>query len=313
MIHICELTKRYGERLALDGVSFAVRRGEVLGLLGLNGAGKSTTMNILTGYIGATSGTATIAGHDIAREPLAAKRAIGYLPEQPALYGDLRVGEQLDFVCDLRGVAARRREHLAEIADRVGIAPVMGRLIRNLSRGYRQRVGLAQALIGAPPVLVLDEPTAGLDPSQASEVRALICSLGETRTVIVSSHILSDIQAVCGRVIVLHRGRLLADDAPERLGARARPGGRLIARIRGAPEAVREALRGVPGLEEVEALAPQEPGTWEYGLVGAPGQDIREGVFRAVARADLPLLESRSEGTSLEEVFLRLVQGDREE
>jgi ABC-2 type transport system ATP-binding protein len=309
LIHVQGLTKRYGDKLALDNVSFDVKSGEVLGLLGLNGAGKTTAMNILTGYIGATSGSATIDGYDISREPLKAKRVIGYLPEQLAFYSDMRVREFLDFVCDLKQVRVQRKEHLTTICERVGIAHMAGRLIRNLSRGYRQRLGFAQALIGDPKVVILDEPTSGLDPSQIVEIRALIREIGRTRTVIMSSHVLSEIQALCTRVVVLHRGRLVADDAPEALGRSLGSANRMVARIQGQPERVQAALNRVAGIARVVVLAQREPNAYEYTIEGARDRDIRADVFRALARADLPLLDARSGEDSLEQVFLSLVAG----
>lgn len=311
MIHVEGLTKRYGDKLALDNVSFDVQIGEVLGLLGLNGAGKSTAMNILTGYIGATSGTVTIDGHDIRQEPLKAKRVIGYLPERLAFYSDMRVRNYLDFVCDLKGVKTGRKAHVARICERVGIAHITGRIIRNLSKGFRQRLGFAQALLGNPKVLILDEPTAGLDPSQIIEIRSLIQEIGKTSAVIISSHVLSEIQAVCTRVIVLHDGRLLADDTLESLNKAARTAHQVIARIRGKPAQVQLALSQVPSLKQVKVLARKEPDAYEYFIEGAHEQDIRADVFRALAQADLPLLYTRSEETSLERVFLRVV-GERQ-
>ncbi len=310
MIHVQELTKRYGDKLALDHVSFDVQQGEVLGLLGLNGAGKTTTMNILTGYISATSGRAIVDGHDVAREPIEAKRVIGYLPEQLAFYTDMRVREYLDFVCDLKGVKKGRQEHVAEICERVGIAHMTSRLIRNLSRGYRQRLGFAQALVGNPKVLILDEPTAGLDPSQVIEIRSLIQELGKTRTVIFSSHVLSEVQAVCTRVVVLHNGRLLADDTPENLGRALRSTHRMVARIQGEPAQVRAALAPYEGLT-IEVLGQKEPTAYDYVIEGAEGEDIRADVFRALARADLPLLSTYGNETSLEDIFLHLVAAQR--
>ncbi|MCJ7549016.1 MAG: ABC transporter ATP-binding protein, partial [Anaerolineae bacterium] len=289
MIHVQGLSKWYGDKLALDNVSFNVGLGEVLGLLGLNGAGKSTAMNILTGYIGATSGAVTINGHDIFQEPREAKRVIGYLPERLAFYNDMRVREHLDFVCDLKKVKAGRREHVASICERVGIAHVTSRIIRNLSKGYKQRLGFAQALVGDPKVLILDEPMAGLDPSQIIEIRSLIQEIGKTSAVMMSSHVLSEIQAVCTRVVVLHNGRLLADDTPEHLGRAVRAGRRVIARIRGEPKQVQIALNRIPGLKPVEVLAQKEPDAYEYFIEGAQQQDIRADLFRALAKADLPL------------------------
>jgi len=307
LIHVRELTKRYGDKLALDNVSFDVQIGEVLGVLGLNGAGKSTAMNILTGYIGATSGSVTIDGHDIRREPRAAKRVIGYLPERLAFYDDMRVREHLDFVCDLKSVKVGRREHLASICERVGIAHMTSRIIRNLSKGFRQRLGFAQALVGDPKVLILDEPTAGLDPFQIIEMRSLIREIGRSSAVMISSHVLSEIQAVCTRIVVLHDGRLLADDTPENLGRAVRTGHRVIARIEGKPKQVQIALSQVSGIKRTSVLAQKEPDAYEYLIEGAQHEDIRADVFRALAKADLPLLSTRGIETSLEQTFLRLV------
>ena len=220
MIKIKNLKKQYGDKTALDNISFSVGTGEVVGLLGLNGAGKTTTMNILTGYISATGGDVSIGGFDIISEGSKAKRLMGYLPEQPAFYPEIRVNEHLDFVCGIKGVfkdKQERTEHIDDICARVGIADVQKRMVRNLSKGFRQRVGFAQALIGNPKVMILDEPTAGLDPSQIIEIRNLIKECGKESTVIVSSHILSEIQTVCNRIVMINEGRLVADDTPESL------------------------------------------------------------------------------------------------
>ena len=309
LIEVRELTKKYGAKAALENVSFSVGSGEVVGLLGLNGAGKSTTMNILTGYIKATSGSVTINGHDIVEKPREAKRIIGYLPEQMAYYTDMRVQEYLSFVCDLKGVKREERT-LDGICEKVGIAHIRKRMIRNLSKGYRQRMGLAQALVGKPKVLILDEPTVGLDPSQITEIRTLIKEIGSTRTVIFSSHILSEVQALCSRVIVLHGGRLLADDSP---GGLTREHGalrhRVSALIKGEPEDVLRALGALGRAKIVEQSGDREPGAFRYTVESEDGRDIREEVFRALAAADLPLLCTYASELSLEDVFLGLISG----
>ena len=312
MIEVKGLTKRYGEKLALDNISFSIEAGQVVGLLGLNGAGKSTTMNILTGYISANAGAVLVGGYDIVAEGGKAKRLIGYLPEQPAFYPEMRVDEHLDFICGLRGAykdKKARAQHISEICAQVGISDVQRRMIRNLSKGYRQRVGFAQAIIGQPKVIILDEPTAGLDPSQIIEMRKMIKDCGRQSTVIVSSHILSEIQTVCSRVIVINEGRVIADDTPERLtaGADAIHGIRL--RIKGEPEQVCAALLGTPGVQRVDKLDRGEPGAYDYAIFGEPDRDIREGVFFALAKAGLPMLATYGAGTSLEDVFLRLTGG----
>ena len=211
MVEVSELTKNYGGRRAIDHLDFALEDGEITGLLGLNGAGKSTAMNIITGCLPASAGTVLINGIDMAAEPEKAKALIGYLPEIPPLYADMKVREYLDFVCDLKKIKERRKERMEEIREKTGIREVYGRLVGNLSKGYRQRVGLAAALVGDPAILVLDEPTVGLDPAQIIEIRNLILEWGKTRTVLLSSHILPEVQAVCGRVIVIHQGRIAAD------------------------------------------------------------------------------------------------------
>lgn len=315
MVEVQHLVKFYGEKEALTDVSFSIPEGQVVGLLGLNGAGKSTTMNILTGYLSATSGTVRIDGHDILADANAAKRSIGYLPEQFSFYPEMRVHEYLDFCCDLKGVTRdpkQRKAHLDAIAERVGITHVYRRMIRNLSKGYKQRVGFAQALIGNPKVLILDEPTVGLDPSQIVEIRELIKSSGKSSTVIVSSHILSEIQAICDRVIVIHGGRVIADDTPECLARAIGATHRIVARILGDPKTVLAALRAVPSVETVEQLKEREPNAYDYRILGPKETDIRADVFRALARAELPLLCTYNNELSLEDVFLHLVGEERE-
>lgn len=315
MIEVQHLVKYYGEKAALTDVNFSIGEGEVVGLLGLNGAGKSTTMNILTGYISATSGTVTIDGHDVLADANAAKRCIGYLPEQFSFYPEMRVNEYLQFCCDLKGVTrdkAAREKHVAEICERVGLLKMRTRMIRNLSKGYKQRVGFAQALIGAPKVLILDEPTVGLDPSQIIEIRELIKRAGKSSTVVVSSHILSEIQMVCDRVIVIHDGRVAADDTPERLSRAMQSTDRVIARILGARAEIESALSAVPGVTRVSCLGQKEPGTFEFRIDGEANADIRAAVFHALAEHDLPLLYTYHHELSLEDVFLHLI-GDAHE
>ncbi|MBR0598373.1 ABC transporter ATP-binding protein [Sinanaerobacter chloroacetimidivorans] len=306
MIEVKNLTKYYGKKMALDRVSFSVKDGEVLGLLGLNGAGKSTTMNILTGYIGATEGTVTVNGYDIMLEPMKAKSTIGYLPEQPPLYLDMKVREYLEFVCSLKKVR-NKDVHIEEICRQVGITAVSNRLIKNLSKGYKQRVGLAQALAGNPKVLILDEPTAGLDPSQIIEIRTLIKELGKERTIIVSSHILPEIKEMCSRVVVLHQGKLIADDTPENLSRTITSPHQVTAWIKGSSEAVIQAVSAMAVPCHVKLLAEKETDVYEYELTGPEDQDIREAVFRTFAKADLPILSMKGNDFTLEEIFLKLI------
>ncbi len=310
MVEVKHLVKHYGDKVALTDVSFSIKEGEVVGLLGLNGAGKSTTMNILTGYLSATSGEVYIDGHNILTDSKAAKREIGYLPEVLAFYPEMRVNEFLSFCCDLKGIVPKRAErekHIAEVCERVGLTHVRTRMIRNLSKGYRQRVGFAQALLGRPKVLILDEPTVGLDPSQIIEIRELIRESGKSSTVIVSSHILSEIQAICDRIIVIHGGRVIADDTPECLSQKMLATHKSIVRVAGRPEDVLTALKAVPNVQEVTALEEKEPGAWDYSIIGCPGTDIRTDVFCALAKANLPLLGTYHNNFTLEEIFLNLI------
>lgn len=319
MVKVEHLVKYYGEKKVLSDISFSIQEGEVVGLLGLNGAGKSTMMNILTGYLSATSGKVEIDGHDVLADANEAKRNVGYLPELFAFYPEMRVNEYLSFCCDLKGVTRNRKEraaHLDAICERVGLTHVRGRMIRNLSKGYKQRVGFAQALVGSPKVLILDEPTVGLDPSQIIEIRDLIRSAGKSSTVIVSSHILSEIQAICDRVIVIHGGQVIANDTPESLSRKILATHRMIVRVAGEPEQVMAALSATPGVLDVTQLTEKEPGAFDYRIDGRQDTDIRADVFRSLARADLPLLCTYNNELSLEDVFLNLVgdtHGDRKE
>ena len=264
-------------------------------------------MNIIAGCLAATSGTVTIDGVDIVKNPLAAKKKIGYLPEIPPLYVDMKVEDFLSFVYELKGLRGDRRGALGQVCEKAGIAHVRSRIIKNLSKGYRQRVGLAAALLGEPAVLILDEPTVGLDPTQIIEIRTLIEQVGKEHTVILSSHILSEIQAVCERVIVLNEGRLVADDTPSNLEGTMQSKNSCVALVEGEPEQVLEALRSAPSVESVERLGLSEPGVYEYRIQGHENADIRRDVFNVLSGAHLPLLGTRSVHVTLEDVFLRLV------
>ncbi len=311
MIEVKDLVKQYGEKRALEHVSFSVDQGEILGFLGPNGAGKTTTMNILTGYLSSTSGTATVDGIDVLEDPIAAKKKIGYLPEQPPLYPDMTVKEYLRFIFDLKKLSGDREKQLEEVARQVKITEVYERIIKNLSKGYKQRVGLAQALLGSPPVLILDEPTVGLDPKQIIEIRNLIRSLGERHTVILSSHILSEVQAVCDRVVVINGGRIVADDTPDRLSHTMSDDHRYLARIEGPTDEVYKVIASIPQMKEVQLLAQREPNVYEYALECETGADIRRELFRRLALRNWPLLGLKSSEMTLEDVFLRLTTDQR--
>ena len=305
------LTKRYGAHTAVDDISFTVEDGCIYGLLGPNGAGKSTTMNILTGYLSATAGTVKVAGHDIAEEPLEAKKAIGYLPEQPPLYPEMTVREYLLFVAELKGVKHKKdRAAMAETAmGRTGLQPVQNRLIRNLSKGYRQRVGIAAALLGEPKVIILDEPTVGLDPAQVIEIRGLIHDLGRTHTVILSSHILSEVQTVCDRVLIISAGKLVAQGTPEELAGQLAARGTLSATAQGSREEVLAAAGQVEGLTGLHITA-EKGGEVSFTAVCEGGSDLRGELSLALAKAGCPVLSLSTDSMSLEDVFLQLTESN---
>ena len=314
MIQVEHLTKRYGSHLAVDDISFEVEEGIVYGLLGPNGAGKSTTMNILTGYLSATSGTVSIDGHDILEEASAAKACVGYLPEQPPLYVDMTPREYLMFVAELKKVKRAERAAQVELAmDRTGLAEMEHRLIKNLSKGYRQRVGLAAALLGSPKVIILDEPTVGLDPAQVIEIRSLIKELGRDHTVILSSHILSEVSTLCDKVLIIAKGKLVAQGTPEELAQRLTAGSSLNITALGEADAVMKALLTVPGVSEIQITGHQNGET--SATVQVPqGEDLRAAVSAALAAAGCPVLGLTTASMSLEDVFLQLTAqaGDEE-
>ncbi len=312
MIEVTNVTKRYGTHTAVDDVSFRVEAGEVVGFLGPNGAGKSTTMNIITGFLSATDGNVTVDGIDVLEDPIGAKRTLGYLPELPPLYVDMTVRDYLRFVARVKGVdRAARDDANDEIMRSVGIEHVADRMIRNLSKGYRQRVGLGQALVGDPKALILDEPTIGLDPHQIIEMRDLVRTLGQKRTVILSSHILPEVSAVCERIIIISHGKIVASDTAENLGKALAGSGRFAVRIKGAADAAQAALKGVDGVESVRVTG-HSAATVDLE-VDTGDADPREAIFYALAKAKLPLFGMRSLEVTLEEIFLQLTEDDSEQ
>lgn len=310
MIEVKNLTKRYGTNTALNNVSFTVEEGTIVGFLGPNGAGKSTTMNIITGYLSATSGSVTVQGQNTLENPNEVKKLIGYLPELPPLYMDMTVKEYLNFMYELKGVKLDRKQHIGEICRLTKIDNVYTRLIGNLSKGYKQRVGIAQALLGNPPVLILDEPTVGLDPKQIIEIRNLIKSLGRNHTIILSSHILPEVQAVCERVIVMNNGCLVAAGATDTLAHDLSAEHRIIARIDGPESEILQAIRGMEHIVEVYSLGEKEKGVFEISIEGEPNYDLRRNLFALLTRKGWPLLALRNTDLTLEEVFLQLTSGD---
>ena len=309
MIKIEHLVKNYGSNCAVDDISFEVEKGEIVGLLGPNGAGKSTTMNILTGYLSCTSGSVSVAGLNVLDNPLEAKKHIGYLPEQPPLYPEMTVQEYLMFAAELKGVKkVQRKEQVLKAARRTGLESVLPRLIRSLSKGYRQRVGIAQALLGSPKLIILDEPTVGLDPAQVIEIRKLIQELGRAHTVILSSHILSEVQAVCSRVLILSKGKLVAEGTPEELGEKLNPGSCLRATVLGDCKTVLEAVQAVPGICKVQVES-EADGEVTFTAESEDATDRRAAVSKALAKAGCTVLALAAENKSLEEIFLALTGG----
>ncbi len=310
MIEVKGLTKRYGTHLAVSDVNFSIQKGEVIGFLGPNGAGKSTIMNILTGYLSLSEGEVKIDGFDIMENPEEAKKRIGYLPEIPPLYIDMKVKEYLNFIYDLKKVKFPKKAHIDEIMKLIKIDHVANRLIKNLSKGYRQRVGFAQALIGNPDILILDEPTVGLDPKQIIEIRNLISRLGKNHTIILSSHILSEIQAVCKRVIIINKGKIIADDLPETLSDKLSNDQALVARIECNESDMLDALKTVQGVKSVMSMGCKENGTFDFLIEPQDNCDIRKAVFERVVSRDKSILSFNSNKLSLEQVFLRLTEAE---
>jgi hypothetical protein len=310
LIEVKNLVKKYGDHTAVDHLSFTVEKGQIYGFLGPNGAGKSTTMNIMTGYLGATDGEVLINGHDILKEPEAAKKSIGYLPELPPLYMDMTVMEYLKFSTELKKIKKEDREAEIEKALKlVKLADVQDRLIKNLSKGYKQRVGLAQAILGFPEIIILDEPTVGLDPKQIIEIRELIRELAKEHTVILSSHILAEIREVCDYIMIISKGKLVASDTPEHLEELMNGSDTIHIETRAEEETVREILSGLKDIEDVTYT--QENEILKAEVKTKERKDIREAIFSAFAEAQCPLLTLQKTTVSLEKVFLELTGGQK--
>jgi len=311
MIEVQNLTKRYGPVTAIRDVSFTVAPGEIVGFLGPNGAGKSTTMRILSCFMPATGGSARVAGYDVFRESMEVRRRIGYLPETVPLYGDMRVAPYLDFVAEVKGVPrSARKKRVADVMDRCLIADMQGRLIRNLSKGYRQRVGLAQAIVSDPAVLILDEPTIGLDPQQITEIRALIKSLAGEHTVILSTHILPEVSMLCSGVVIINRGAIVAQGPIDRLVEEFFPTARVEVEIAGPAAAALEGLRAIAGVVGVAESGAAGDEVRRFVVESARGRDVRGEIFQLAAQQKWTLLELRRVGMTLEEVFMRIVAGE---
>ena len=312
MIEVSNLVKKYGDHTAVDHLSFQIEKGKIYGFLGPNGAGKSTTMNMITGYIASTEGKVMIDGHDILEEPEAAKKCIGYLPEMPPLYFDMTVLEYMKFAADLKKIPRNQKDkQIKEVMDMVKITDMKDRLIKNLSKGYRQRVGLAQAILGYPEVIILDEPTVGLDPKQIIEIRDLIKSLKQKHTVILSSHILSEVRAVCDYVLIISHGKLVASDTPDNLERLAAGSNSLLMKVKGEKDTIRKDLETIEGVTGVEMSYESDEELWKTKVSIQENVDIREKVFYAMAKANCPIYEMQVKRVSLEDVFLELTEGEK--
>ncbi len=313
MIKISHLTKNYGSNCAVDDISFEIGRGETVGFLGPNGAGKSTTMNILTGYLSATAGRVAVDGIDILSDPIGAKKLIGYLPEQPPVYLDMTVDEYLNFNYDLKGCTLDREAHISEICEVVKIGEVRKRVIRNLSKGYRQRVGVAQALIGNPPVIIFDEPTVGLDPKQIIEIRSLIRTLGKDHTVLLSTHILQEVQAVCDRIVIINKGKIVADEKTENITRVVENNRRFNVKICGPQREVLDTLKNMAGVSYAEALAQKDGDAYSYMVESEFGVDIRKKLFFTLSERGWAMVGLEALGMSLEDIFITVVDKTEED
>lgn len=312
MIEIQNLTKKYGQITAVNNISFTVNKGEILGFLGPNGAGKSTTMNIITGFIPSTEGSVKVCGFDIMEQPKEVKKRIGYLPELPPLYMDMTVTDYLDFVSDLKLVDGKKKKRqLADIMELVKITHVKDRMIKNLSKGYKQRVGLAQALVGSPDVLILDEPTVGLDPKQIIEIRNVIKALSKEHTIILSSHILPEVSAVCERVVIINKGQIAAIDTPENLSKGFGAATKFTVRIAGPKGSIQNVLKEIYGIKYVEAHTQREEGSTDFIIETMKEVDVRKAMFFELAKSGYPILELKSLDLSLEDIFLQITTEEK--
>jgi len=313
MIEVENLTKYYGTLPAIQGVSFRVEKGEILGFLGPNGAGKTTTMRILTGFMPATHGNAKVAGYDVFTDSLEVRKRIGYLPENVPIYNDMEVSAYLNFVAEVKGVPRKlRKEKIRQVTKSCGIDNVSNRLIKNLSKGYRQRVGLAQALINDPEVLILDEPTMGLDPKQITEIRHLIKDLASEKTIILSTHILPEVSMICQRVVIINQGRVVAEDTTENLTTRAQTSQRIVLQVEGPPEVVLKILKEVDGVHRVQKKDLIRGDLFTYEVESSKDKDVRRNLANAVVQSGCGLLELRPVEISLEDVFVKLVTKEEE-
>ena len=310
MIEVKNITKKYGNFTAVDNINFKIEEGEIIGLLGPNGAGKSTTMNMITGYIEPTEGEIVINGYDISKRPRKAKSQIGYMPEGVPLYSDLTVKEFVTYMAELKKVDRKtRKEKVEKIIEQTGLKDVEKKLTRNLSRGYKQRVSMAGALVGEPKILILDEPTVGLDPKQITEIRALIKELGKTHTVILSSHILSEVSQICNKVIIINKGKIVAVDTPENLEKKVASNNTTYVTVEDTENKMETIKETIPEIKEIKLIKENEDGTKQYALESDKDVDLRKIVFNEFAKENITIFEMKKADTTLEDAFMKLIEG----
>ena len=313
MIEVKNVTKKYGKFVAVDNISFEIKEGEIVGLLGPNGAGKSTTMNRLTGFIEQTSGEIIIDGYDMLKKPKKAKKEIGYMPEGVPLYADLTVKEFVKYMAEIKGIDKKeRKEKVEKIIEQTGLKDVENKLTRNLSRGYKQRVSMAGALVGEPKILILDEPTVGLDPKQITEIRKLIKELGKTHTVILSSHILSEVSQICNKVIIINKGKIVAIDTPENLESKVSSNNSVYVTVEDTENKMEQIKEKIPQIETLKLIKTNEDGTKQYEITSKEDEDLRKILFSELAKENITIFEMKKVDFSLEDAFMKLIEGGKQ-
>ncbi len=313
MIEVKNVTKKYGNFTAVDNISFNIEEGEIVGLLGPNGAGKSTTMNMITGFIEPTEGEIIVGEYDILKKPQKAKKQIGYMPEGVPLYNDLTVKEFINYMADLKLVERKqKREKVERIIEQTNLKDVQNKLIRNLSRGYKQRVSMAGALVGEPKILILDEPTVGLDPKQITEIRSLIKSLGKNHTIILSSHILSEVSQICEKVIIINKGKIVAIDTPKNLEEKVKSKNQLTVTVEDKEEKIKEVTETINGIKEIKLIKDNEDGTKEYAIIQKENEDIRKEIFEKFSKNNITIFELKKNEATLEDAFMELIESEQE-
>ncbi len=314
MIEIKNVSKKYGNFIAVDNISFNIKKGEIVGLLGPNGAGKSTTMNMITGFIEQTEGEIKVGGYDILKNPKQAKKQIGYMPEGVPLYNDLTVKEFVSYMADLKEVTTKeKKDKVQKVIEQTDLQDVQNKLIKNLSRGYKQRVSLAGALVGDPEILILDEPTVGLDPKQITEIRNLIKKLGKTHTIILSSHILSEISQICNKVIIINSGKIIAQDTPKNLEEKVKKQNQLSVTVEDKETKIEEVTRQIKEIREIKLVKDNEDGTKEYIITANENQDIRKEIFEKYAKNNITIFELKKNEATLEDAFMKLIAEKQKE